>query len=246
MYQGETGPQYPQHRIKIVTPMYTEQCDEHKISLIDTEKAGLNVEYVAVQSAMLALARNTGVNNGASTRLRQMLDSRFTHYLFIDADISWVPEHIERLLRRNVDIVSGAYRARTSPGCYQAGQWALAAGNPGNLASTQSTGLCEVDWCGGGFMLVRRSALERMEYPWFRHMLIQHVEETPEGLVQHQAEVNEDCGFCAVAQAAGLKVYLDCDTIVQHHVDFEVPPLRMTPPVTHFDIGGGAMVATKL
>ena len=234
--QGETGAAIlPPYNIKICTPVFDDTWNEHKIGLIESEKDGINFEYQICQSAMPALARNLLINEDGATTVKQTLTDKFTHYLFVDADIGWWPEDILGLLRRRKDIISAAYVARSVPDCYQAGKWEHTIGNPGALVSTTSTGLNKVHWVGAGFLLVTRRALERMDYPWFRHWLVSIDEEVGNGLVRrHAVESNEDCGFCVNATKAGIPIYLDCDQRVKHEIEDSVPELKLTPHVQHF------------
>lgn len=245
--QGETGAalsSLPPYMIKICVPCYSDSCDEHKVSLIETEKAGINFEYQICQSSTPAQARNLLISGSEKTTRKQTLTDKFTHYLFVDADVAWQPEHILSLLLRKLNIVSAAYVSRTMSGCYQAGKWEHTFGNPGEkLVNRTSTGLNRVDWVGAGFLLCTREALERMEHPWFRHRVIEVDEDVPGGLVRrHAFEINEDCGFCVNATRSGVRIFLDCDTIVRHVTEFDIPQLRLTPLAKHFAItknGGG-------
>jgi len=229
------------YRIKICCPVYSESCHEHMLSLIESEVAGIRFDYQLCQSAMLALSRNTLVSGG-STLIRQSLTQDYTHYLFIDGDIGWHPGAITSLLARKKDIVSACYKARSDVKCYQAGRWGVAPGDPGPLVSMQSKGLNLVDWVGAGFVLVTREALERMPYPWFRHVMVDYDEDIGNGAVKrHAIESNEDAGFCVNAANSGIQVYLDCEVRVNHVVDFDTPPLRVTRPMSHFEVGGDGM-----
>ena len=238
--QGVTGgqlPSIPDYNLKVCVPVYSDTCDNHKMSLMETERAGIKFTYQVCQSALPALARNLLINEDGKTTVRQTLKGDYTHYLFIDADIAWRPQDILQLLARRRHIVSGSYVARGTHDCYQAGRWEHAVGNPGELVKRNSTGMHKVDWVGGGFLMVTKMALEHMNHPWFRHRLVEIDEDVGEGkVIRHAIEANEDCGFCLNAVKSGVPVYLDCDTEVEHVTEFDVPPLRLTPPATPFEV----------
>lgn len=229
----------PMHEpyVKICTPVYSDVADSHKLSLMDTEKAGINFEYQLCRSVFPGMARNMLVNLGKSTLVKQKIEGPYTHYLFVDADIHWHPSAIEKLLKVDVPIISGSYISRQSSKNYQAGKWAHLEGNPGPLVDIQSNGVSEIDWVGAGFLLCKKEVFERMEFPWFRHMLIEYEEELDNGAVlKHAIETNEDCGFCVNARKAGYKIYIDCDTVVFHDTEFEIPMLQTTRPARHFEV----------
>jgi len=226
--------------IKICTPIYSDITDQHKLSLVEmTNEKLVDFEYVQCRSCLPALARNTMVNEGKSTLIKQQLTSKYSHYLFIDYDIEWTSEVIIKLLSLGLPIVSGAYVSRSNNRCYQAGAYSMVAGNPGDLIPLNAPkGIYKVSWVGAGFLLVSKEALEVMEYPWFRHVTIPYMHKREDGMIEcHQFECNEDVGFCMVSKAAGMDVYVDTSAFVNHNCEASVPPLQMTKTASHFYVG---------
>jgi len=213
-----------------------------------SDDGSIDFEYVQCRSCMPALARNTMINNGNSTLIKQVLENKYSHYLFVDYDVSWTVSAVKKLLKHHLPIVSAAYVSRSSNRCFNAGRYTLVPGNPGEWVGRQSKGLNEVDWVGAGFLLVEREALEQMEYPWFRHVTIPYMQPASiEDYVEyHQFECNEDVGFCMNAAAAGFKIVLDCDAYVNHNCEASVAPLQMTPPRSKFHIGKAPFVIEDL
>jgi hypothetical protein len=97
-------------KIFIGTPCYGGQCfNNYVVSLLETYQyfkdknvqASLKVQFLTNES-LITRGRNTIVAKFLS-------DKTNTHLLFIDADISWHPSTIEKLLNANVDIVGAIY-----------------------------------------------------------------------------------------------------------------------------------------
>jgi len=234
--------------VKICTPYYSDYSDAYKLSLLELSKVRTpwTWEHQACQGVNPALARNMLTNQGKSTCIHQELDKSISHFLYVDADVSFYADNVTWLLDRHVDIISGAYRARSAQQCYQAGMWEGVPGNIGQYVSTVSRGVVEVDWVGAGFLLVRREVLERMEYPWFRYEFVRVVMPSkvlPDTVEYHCVQVEEDIGFCLNAKAHGYRILLDCEVHAQHDLDGDrcreihgKPPQMMTPIATHFAV----------
>lgn len=234
--------------VKFCTPFYSDYDDAYKTSLLELSKAKTpwTWEHQACQGVNPALARNMLINQGKTTCIHQELDKRISHYLFVDADVSFYADNVTWLVDRNVDIISGAYKARGAEGCYQAGMWEGMPGNIGQYVSTASRGVVEVDWVGAGFLLVKREVLERMEYPWFRHEMVRAVmpsKAVMDTVEYHAVEVEEDIGFSLNAKAHGFRILLDCEVRASHQLDGDrcreihgKPPMQITPVATHFSM----------
>ncbi|MDD4952636.1 MAG: hypothetical protein PHV85_08810 [Desulfovibrionaceae bacterium] len=183
---------------------------------------GFDLEIQTVQGSAIARARNYMINNGASEDLRQRLEG-FDWFLAVDADIAFELGQVKRLLAHGLDIVGGAYPPKAGEARITAGRFA---GVPGyspqdHWLGDDARGLQEVDWVGAGFLLMRRQALEAMDFPWFRH----HMVRLEEGGRIRQQEAFEDFGLCINARRCGLKVFVDCDCRVRH-----VPHPNERPP----------------
>ena len=77
---------------------------------------------------------------------------------------------------------------------------------PAKVAGRQ--GLLPVDYCGFGFVLVRKGVFEKLEYPWFRPLYLELG-----GVSEFTAE---DVGFCLMAKRAGMKMFVDPNVVVGH------------------------------
>jgi hypothetical protein len=140
-------------------------------------------------------------------------------FLFIDGDMEFTLADIHALAVRDVEICSGAYCYKEAPLAefLVAGMWID--GYPGHsgrkplFRSELTDGFFPVDWTGAGFLLVKKTALRKMLFPWFYHPVMA----VPPGAGPFpQKAVGEDIGFCLRAREAGIKVYLDADIRIGH------------------------------
>jgi choline kinase len=110
------------------------------------------------------------INNQIVTRARNMCsyvfleNTSFTHMLFIDADVVWNPEDVKKLLDHDKECVIGIYPNKQY-------YW-----KDNNIILNPSCQMCDVDnskdifsnlkkvkYAATGFMLLKRSALERIK-----------------------------------------------------------------------------------
>ena len=116
---------------------------------------------------------------------KALVESKFTHLLFIDTDV--IPkddDFIDRLLSHNVSMVSGVYYDGL--------------GRPVNQKNEKriqffGNGLMEVDVFSMGFSLIKREVLEKVEYP----------EPKP------AYKLDADAEFCKEVKKASFPVYTD-------------------------------------
>ena len=145
-----------------------------------------------------------------------------THILFVDSDIGIEPDHIERLLLHDVDIVAGLCTMRVDPAIPNIRMWMEHLQNYGEIVKWGNEMLMEVDAVGTGFMLIRNSALETIaeEYHaeayrrngngwWFENLWLPHI----------GGELGEDISFCLKAQRLGIPIYVDT-SIQPLHYDY--------------------------
>lgn len=124
------------------------------------------------------------------TAARQMGAS---HILFIDSDMRFPEDTLDRLLAANADIVAANSVQRTAP------QWWNSRLNGEWVSSVGRAGLQAVDGVGFGCILIRLSVFDAMPRPWFH---------APYDGDQQQGE---DLFFCQRARQAGFTVWVDHD-----------------------------------
>ena len=164
-------------RLYIGTPCYgglvTQRYMQSMCALLMQRVPGLHV-------SLQLLAYESLVTRGRNTILGAFLDQpEETHLMFIDADIGFSVEQVMRMLDFDQDVVAGMYPLKRLDYDNAAFQRA-ADGEPLQTAQLRYVGLpCEGEarketngfvtgvYAGAGFLLMKRSALERMakEYP---------------------------------------------------------------------------------
>lgn len=116
-----------------------------------------------------------------------------SHLLFLDSDMRFPEDTLDRLLAHDKDIVAGNSVQRTAP------QWWNARLNGQSVSSVGRTGLEKVDSVGCGVMLIRLGVFNVLRRPWF---------DTP---YDGQTHLGEDITFCKVARSAGFEIWIDHD-----------------------------------
>ena len=204
------------HDIKICVPYYNviEEATQQGIyDLLDSEE--INCALLSIQGTNIATTRNFLVNENKSDAKYQKIDDDFTHYLFVDADVVPTIDVVKRLLSLDLDIVSAAYKSREQGYSFVGGVFRVnddgVVMNALKLKS-DSEGLMEVDWVGGGCVLIKKKVFEKTPFPWFNYPIVE-VEKNGQ---LHRKLIYEDVGFCMNVKEAGFKVYIDCDTQVKH------------------------------
>ena len=139
--------------------------------------------------------------------------------VWLDSDSVFAPEHVQRLLNHNVDIVAGLQMMEGGKG-FTCSKWDdeffqkngyMEFYTPESIkeAEKDENGLVSVDYSGFGLMTIKKGVFERMEYPWFRAELTQY----DNGV---QDICMEDVYFCKTAKALGFKVHVDPAVRVGH------------------------------
>ena len=205
----------PKHDVKVCTPYYNiieEKCEQGIYNLLDSNT--LNCAWMHHRGTVISETRNTLVNNMKSDREYQEMVDDFTHYLFVDADIVVTENAIKKLLSLDLDIVSAAYKSRPNRYVYVGGFFSREDGNVIDVTKTDTNtkGLLEVDWVGGGCLLVKKEVFEKTAYPWFQFPVLTKVIDGH----THKRTTGEDVGFCMNAKKHGYKVWMDFDTEVEH------------------------------
>jgi hypothetical protein len=116
-----------------------------------------------------------------------------SHLLFLDSDMRFPEDTLDRLLQHNLDIVAANYVQRTMS------EWCVARIGGVPVQSAGRTGLESVDTTGTGVMLINLSVFDDMPQPWF---------DTPN---ETGVFTGEDVYFCQQARSGGYPVHIDHD-----------------------------------
>ena len=108
------------------------------------------------------------INNQIVTRARNMLcslfmaDDSFTHMLFIDADVVWQPSNVLMLLEHNLECVIGVYPNKRYIKTND-DEIGLMPSSVFMKNDEKYENLLNVKYAAAGFMLLKKSALKRIE-----------------------------------------------------------------------------------
>ncbi len=227
-------------QLLVATPCYgglvTQRYMQSVFALLQYGAAngfGVAVELLGYDS-LIPRARNTLVAT--------FLDRpEATHLMFIDADIGFVPEQVARMLAFDQDVVAGMYPLKLIDDGVAVAE-RMAAGETLASAQTRYVGALAEDaaaravdgfapgtYAGTGFMLIRRTALERMTraYPQTRYTAC-HDREQPRLSANNYAlfdciiepetreYLSEDYTFCHRWRAIGGTLWLDTRSRLMH------------------------------
>lgn len=159
-----------------------------------------------------------GTNESLVPRARMemtasFLGTKYSHMMWIDADLGFEPQDVAKLWNLETDIAVGVYAMKKRDA-----QW-FAAWKDGALVKDldQFKEPIEVDYAGTGFMLLSRKAIEAVaaksesyEGPNGRVPAIYMMPIHNDGLE------SEDYHFCRRARECGFKIIMDASVRLKH------------------------------
>lgn len=177
--------------------------------------------------AELFFSLGTLIVNQRESLIRQAMNAGATHILWLDADMTFPPDTLVRLLEREKTVVAANYAQRRNPvksvAFKKAYNWEsyLLHNNGEN-----QTGLTQVEGVGMGCMLVNMSVYEKMKEPRFG------LTWDPKVGDHH----GEDMFHCDRIREVGEKIWIDCDLTkqVSHLGDFPYRIEMVTKPPKYF------------
>jgi hypothetical protein len=221
-------------KLFIATPMYGGLCvggyTEGLLNCVQTfMKNRMQMYYgYMMNESLITRARNTLAYD--------FLDTDATHLMFIDADITFNPEDIVRMVNADKDIICGLYPKKeinwntvaqavksgveykdlpNYTGSFVVNPVGGAAEVKGNLNEPM-----EIDNGGTGFMLIKRNVFEVLKdkVPTYTSDMILIVDKNPVKKIIHEyfatsidevsnRLLSEDYHFCKISRKAGFKVY---------------------------------------
>lgn len=183
-----------------------------------------NIQRATGKEVIYAWKAGDSLVSRARNRLTaDFLETNCTHMLWIDTDLVFSKEHVDRMMSHQEEIVGGCYPKK------QVGdvQWVLNVLDPPNESVVRSDGLQEVKYVGTGFMRIHRSVFERMiqergqdmayrcdstgrlEYDFWKVGVCRFTDGTARYL-------SEDWYFCQNAIDLGYRIWADTRTVLKH------------------------------
>ena len=197
-------------RCVVLVPVANQIEPACEAGLVELERRGYVVRRVRGYAA---------IDQGRNQMATDALAEGFAETMWIDSDIGFDPDAVDRLRSHNLPIVCGIYPQKQ--------RRALAIHTlPGTPAIVfgQQGGLLEICYTGAGFLLVRRNVYEtmqeRLELPVCNERFGRPMVPYFQPLVRKDAEgpwyLPEDYAFCERARQCGFQIMADT-TIRLHH-----------------------------
>lgn len=138
-------------------------------------------------------------------------------WLFLlNDDHVYPPDILIRLLSHNKDFVTGLYLKKQLPFDPILYDKLNEDGNPvPKLLKPYEAGLIPIVACGDGVLLIRRTVLEKIPYPWWE----MSSPEAPD-------LIRQDLIFCKKVREAGIEMFCDLDAGVGHIAIMPIFPQR--------------------
>jgi len=149
----------------------------------------------------LKISQGTLIANQRAELCLDAMREKCTHVLFIDSDMRFPHDMIERLLQHDLDIVATNCARRRMPTGPTAQIYKENGERELVYTMPESTGLQEVGSVGMGVMLIKANVFAKLAEPWF---------ETP-WRHDKRGYIGEDVFFCKKAREAGFKIWIDHD-----------------------------------
>jgi hypothetical protein len=221
-------------KLFVATPMYGGLCTGgYTMGILECVQTFMPHKIQMYYSYMMNESLITRARNGMAY---DFLKSDATHLMFIDADISFNPKDIVRMIEADKDIICGLYPKKeinwhlveqaVKKGIDYKDLPAYTGSFVVNLVggAHEQTGdintPMEIDNGGTGFMLIKRNVFEALQdkVPTYTNDMIQIIDKNPQRKIIHEffatsidettnRLLSEDYHFCKLARQNGFKVY---------------------------------------
>ena len=151
------------------------------------------------------------------------LKSDCTHILFVDSDIKFTYEQVEKMLSHDVDIVGGFYTIK------QDGPVRLCCNTLNTVSKPNEDNLVQMKYMGTGFLMVTRRVFEVMAQEMGESL--SYIDDTDHKTVKHdfwrmgvatdpatgkRRWLSEDWQFCQFAIDLGFSIWADAAILLEH------------------------------
>jgi GT2 family glycosyltransferase len=146
--------------------------------------------------------------------VHRAIEENFDYVFFMDSDMEFPPNTLDRLLNRSKDIVGGFYTRKKKGFLPNAFRLGFSEGD--KLLTEFISDFREVEAIGTGCLLIKTDVFRKIKKPWFYY-------ETTNSPDCHMS--TEDIVFCRNAKKAGYKIYCDGEIACGHVGSFIVTPI---------------------
>lgn len=173
------------------------------------------LHQAGVPTAYFLLSGNCHVDDARNVVVHEFLLSDCTELVFLDADVSWHPDQLLKLLDPDVDVVGGVYPYRR-----QSTRGAMPVRLLDQATQMDDDGLIEVDGLPAGFLRIKRHVLERMaetsQRYWHRGDRRAQVPILFERSFEDGIRWGGDLNFCNKWRALGGKLHCLPELVLGH------------------------------
>jgi len=211
-------------KVAIITPVY----GSYEQAFINCLMLCLSRPNTNIGFSLVSLCGNSNVTAARNLSIQEVfiqeeaVKYKFDYLLFIDSDVIFAFEDIQKLLAYQKDVIAGTYFAKSIPFFPVAGYYDINKIENGFPKVTKeqvsSKKLLEVDWVGCGFLLLKRKIIDKIEYPWFDMRVIDLPKPAKRGgnITIKKELLSEDISFCTKIRELGYKIFLDTSVLLKH------------------------------
>ncbi len=204
----------PTKKICVAIPSYTGSISHATFHALLQASAASHQQGWVLE--LMTREADSCIQRARSALFTAFFEKDYTDLVFVDADIGFSGDGWVRLLSHKVDVVGGAYRARSPDEHY------ILRPLNNELGRDPETNLFEVEGVGTGFFRITRSAAKRMvaAYPddWYTDPTCPNmiVRDLFSFSVEDHQLYSEDYNFCRRWRKIGGKVWADADQVLDH------------------------------
>lgn len=184
-------------KILVVVPTATDKPDWKFVESFYGLRIPFEFEKIKIPKSAIHVAREMAVT--------KMMKEGFDYLLFVDDDMEFKPDLLEKLLSHDAPIVTAMAFKRVFPytPCFYE-KCEITKENGVYLKPYEFDEIPKepftVEACGAACILIKREVFEKIQYPWFLPLPF----------------TGEDISFCLQVKKAGIPILVDPDPIVGH------------------------------
>lgn len=188
-------------------------------SLVETmthlSSIGVSYKWLNGTSSLVHHAREVLMSGDGTMDADDLgpLHDRVTYkkIIWIDSDIEWNVSDFMKLYESDYDIITGAYllaNGKTSTIHTQRHPSGIPKDEMKNIKNVM-----KIDACGFGFIAMKSGVFEKIERPWFSHLVQPIVNSRGKTLY---TSLGEDVSWCIKAKNAGMNIHFEPSVLVTH------------------------------
>lgn len=203
-----------------IDPNFYQSCLRTQAELLERKYTG----KAKIGSQLGFYAGECPVGRSRNALTAEFLKTDCTDLLFIDSDLIFSADQIERIVLHEEDVVGGMYLLKCE------GNPRICWNHKPGIVQPNDNGLMQVNYLGTGFMRIRRHVFERMvaefgDDIWYTT----DNSNTPQekqydfwrmGVYKYKNGdrrwLSEDWWFCQKCEDIGIPVYADCNVMLKH------------------------------